>query len=111
MESNLTETKTETLQYHKLCGLCNKIQKFKVIQHKTKGEILSGRKCIACTSKKNNERLKSKGYYKTYYQQHAEEMKAKDKLRYQKRKEEANLVKFNFDNGNILVQPVGGENL
>lgn len=105
MEFNSTENKIEPLQHHKLCGLCNKIQKFKVIQHKSKGEILSGRKCVACTSKKNNERLKSKGYYKTYYQAHAEELKQKDKERYKKRKEEANLVKFNFDNGNV-VQPI-----
>ena len=51
---------------------------------------MSGRKCIACTSKKNNERLKPKSFHKTYYQQHAEERKTKDKLRYQKRQEEMN---------------------
>ena len=30
--------------------------------------------CIACTSKKNNSRLKEKGYDKQYYQQHAEQL-------------------------------------
>ena len=106
MESNLTENKIDNFECNKLCPLCNKVRKFKVIIHKTKGKCLSGKKCLACVSAKNNERLKSKNYYKTYYQAHAEELKQKDKIRYQKRKEEANLVKFNFDNGNILVRSV-----
>ena len=104
MESNLTENKIDNFETHKLCPLCNKVRKFKVII-KPKGKQLSGRKCLACVSQKNNERLKSKNYYKTYYQQHAEELKAKDKLRYQKRKEEANVVKFGFGD-DIIIQPI-----
>jgi ribonuclease HI len=61
----------------------------------TKGKM-SGRVCIACTSKKNNARLKEKGYYKQYYQQHAEQLKQADKVRYQRVKAEKNLVKFTF---------------
>jgi len=104
MESNLIETKTETPVFNpnKLCPMCNKVNKFKVVQHKTKGECTSGLKCISCTSKKNNTRLKALNYYKNYYQQNAEKLKAMDKVRYQKKKE-LNLVKFNFDDGAVLI--------
>jgi len=104
MESNLTENKIDNFETHKLCPLCNKVRKFKVII-KPKGKQLSGRKCLACVSAKNNEKLKSKNYYKIYYQQHAEELKQKDKERYKKRKEETNVVKFGFDD-DIIIQPI-----
>ena len=58
MESNLTENKIDNFECNKLCPLCNKVRKFKVIIHKTKGKCLSGKKCLACVSAKNNERLK-----------------------------------------------------
>jgi hypothetical protein len=107
MEQNLlTETETEEntiepieisadhFETHKLCLVCNKVQKFKVVIHKTKGKQLSGRKCVACTSKLNNEKLKERGYYKTYYIDHATELKAKDKIRYAAKKATTNLVTF-----------------
>lgn len=97
MELNIIENKqNEPLNFNKLCPLCNKVNKFKVINHKTKGLSISGKKCIACTSKKNNERLKARNYYKTYYQEHATELKLKDNERYYKKKEEKqkNLVEF-----------------
>ena len=43
MESNLTENKIDNFETHKLCPLCNKVRKFKVII-KPKGKQLSGRK-------------------------------------------------------------------
>ncbi len=60
----------------------------------TKGKQLSGRKCVACTSKLNNEKLKERGYYKTYYIDHADQLKHADKLRYAAKKAATNLVTF-----------------
>jgi len=98
MNLNIIEQKTENIiepfNCNKLCPLCNKVNKFKVIQHPKKGQTTSGKKCIACTSKKNNQTLKNRNYYKIYYQNHSTELKLKDKERYKKKKEEMNLVKF-----------------
>ena len=93
-ELKVEEVKTPEFQTHKMCPLCNKIQKFKIVIHKTKGQILSGRKCISCTSKKNNEKLKARGYYASYYIDHATELKASDKLRYAQKKANQNIVSF-----------------
>lgn len=82
------ETKTEIIS-SKLCGLCNEVNKFKMVNGR-----MSGRKCIKCTSRINNEKLKAKNYYKQYYLEHAEKMKENDKRRYQRQK---NLVSFSFD--------------
>ena len=48
MDSNLTENIIDDFETHKLCDVCNKVRKFRVINHKTKGKILSGRKCLKC---------------------------------------------------------------
>jgi hypothetical protein len=80
----------------KLCTLCNEVNKFKIVKGK-----MSGRKCIKCVSKKNNEKLKEKGYYKTYYLEHAEKIKQTDKERYHRNKEK-NLVKFTFESGTVI---------
>ena len=58
VESKVEEIKTPPeFQTHKLCPNCSKVQKFKVIMHEKKGKTLSGRVCISCVSKKNNEKL------------------------------------------------------
>ena len=91
MESITTPQVVDSTATHKICPGCSNFNKFKM----TKGKM-SGRVCIACTSKKNNARLKEKGYYKQYYQQHSEQLKQADKVRYQRVKAEKNLVKFTF---------------
>jgi transcription elongation factor Elf1 len=82
----------------KLCPLCNKMNKFKIIiDKKTKLQKTSGKKCIACTSSKNNLRLKSLNYYANYYQQNSTALKLKDKERYQQKKNKSNnIVSFNI---------------
>ena len=87
-----SENKVEEFNAYKQCPLCEKLQKFKVVLNKKNEKQLSGRKCISCTSKKNNDKLKLRGYYKQYYLQHSDELKAADKLRYASKK--ANLVTF-----------------
>ena len=51
--------KTEILDLYKCtdCGETDKTKKFGTCYIR----------CISCTSKKNNEKLKEKGYYKEYY--------------------------------------------
>jgi hypothetical protein len=86
------ESKTTEIISSKLCPLCNEVNKFKMVNGR-----MSGRKCIKCISKANNQRLKEKEYYKKYYIANAEKMKANDKLRYQRTKER-NIVRFTFEN-------------
>jgi hypothetical protein len=93
VEIENVEIKSNDFSNMKLCHMCNRVQKFKVIND-SKGIRLSGRKCVACTSRKNNEKLKAKGYYKNYYQQNSTQLKAADKIRYAKKKQEINLVSF-----------------
>ena len=80
----------------KLCGHCNEVNRFKIVNGR-----LSGRKCIKCCSKANNLKLKERNYYKNYYIEHADVMKANDKLRYARNKAR-NLVSFTFDNGHSV---------
>ena len=96
-EENKTEPieiKADNFEACKLCPVCSRVQKFKVVIHKTKGKQLSGRKCVACTSKLNNEKLKERGYYKTYYIDHSDQLKLADKARYAAKKAATNLVTF-----------------
>jgi hypothetical protein len=65
---------------------------------------MNGRKCIKCTSRINNEKLKAKNYYKQYYIDHADKMKENDKKRYQRQK---NLVQFTFENAADEPPPCG----
>ena len=51
------ESKTEIIS-SKLCPLCNEVNKFKMVNGR-----MSGRRCIKCTSKANNQKLKEKDYY------------------------------------------------
>jgi len=44
----------------KICGISSEFNKF------------NGRECIKCKSKKNNEKLKEKLYYKSYYDENKE---------------------------------------
>ena len=95
VELKVDEVKTPPeSETHKLCPNCSKVQKFKVIMHEKKGKTLSGRVCISCVSKKNNAKLKLKGYYKSYYIEHSTELKIADKARYAKKKADQNLVSF-----------------
>ena len=95
VESKVEEVKIPPeFETHKLCPNCSKVQKFKVIMHVKKGKTLSGRVCISCVSKKNNAKLKLKGYYKSYYLEHATELKASDKARYAQKKANQNIVSF-----------------
>ena len=55
MESITTPQVVDSTATHKICPGCSNFNKFKM----TKGKM-SGRVCIACTSKKNNARLKEK---------------------------------------------------
>lgn len=83
------ESKTEIMET-RVCTICNESgNKFKVVNGK-----LSGRRCIKCVSKINNQRLKEKDYYKKYYIANAEKMKENDRKRYQRQK---GLVTFTFD--------------
>ena len=47
----------------KLCKVCSNSSEF----HKFKGLL-----CCKCASKKNNEKLKEKQYYKSYYEENKE---------------------------------------
>ena len=87
----LTENKME-FDRTKLCILCNEVRKFKVITKKDGTKKLCSNTCLACISKKNNEKLKIRGYYKTYYQEHAEKMKLSDRERTKKKKELKNIL-------------------
>ena len=53
----------------KLCKVCGNSSEF----HKFKGLV-----CCKCASRKNNERLNEKQYFKTYYENHIEEFKEHD---------------------------------
>jgi hypothetical protein len=56
----------------KLCKKCNEPN---YIKEKT-------RTCVKCVSKKNNEKLKERGYYKTYYNDNMEKIKETSKKSY-----------------------------
>ena len=55
-----------------------KIKFCKVCGNSSEFHNFNGLKCIKCKSKLNNERLKEKQYYKTYYEIHKEEFKEHD---------------------------------
>jgi hypothetical protein len=51
----------------KICGIGSDINKFKM-----KNDKICAKKCLKCTSSKNNERLKENNYYTKYYIEHKE---------------------------------------
>lgn len=83
----------EIFNREKLCITCNTVRKFKItIDKKDGSKKITSKTCLACISKKNNEKLKTRGYYKDYYQKHAEKMKQSDKDRNKKKKDEVLIV-------------------
>jgi hypothetical protein len=95
----------ETVNNIKVCQTCGMEGKHQLRTNKEGKVVIFGKKCIKCKSQQNNQRLRDKNYYKTYYANNIETFKARDKARYAKIKAEKNLVKFNFPNVDILDQP------
>lgn len=62
-------TKVENDIKIKICKVCANSSEF----HKFKGLL-----CCKCASKKNNEKLKEKQYYKNYYDENKESFKIHD---------------------------------
>jgi hypothetical protein len=63
----------ENIENKKICRLCGSTEnKFQPKRHQ----------CIKCRSKGNNVKLNEKKYYKTYYQEHKEEILLKQKENY-----------------------------
>lgn len=81
----------EIFDRKKICILCNELRNFKVIIKDGTKKIAS-KTCLACISKKNNLKLKERGYYKQYYIEHATKMKLDNKELNRKKKEAINIA-------------------
>jgi hypothetical protein len=80
----------EIFDRKKICILCNELKNFKVVIKDGTKKIAS-KTCLSCISKKNNEKLKARGYYKQYYIEHATKMKLDNKELNRKKKEAINI--------------------
>lgn len=69
--------------YLRLCIQCNQLKKFK-----HSGGRVTGKKCMACYSKKSNLKTNTEKpeYFKSYYENHKDVIKAQAKRNYLKKK-------------------------
>jgi hypothetical protein len=69
--------------YRRLCIQCNQLKKFK-----HSGGRVTGKKCMACYSKKSNLKTNTEKpeYFKLYYENHKDVIKAQSKGNYLKKK-------------------------
>lgn len=69
--------------YLRLCIQCNQLKKFK-----HSGGVVTGKKCMSCYSKKSNLKTNTEKpeYFKSYYENHKDVIKAQAKRNYLKKK-------------------------
>ena len=72
-----------------VCGVSSDINKFKIWNNK-----ICAKKCLKCTSKKNNQVLKDKQYYTKYYKEHINEFTERTSKQYAPIKEANRLKKL-----------------
>jgi hypothetical protein len=78
----------------RICATCNLLKKHNVRINKAGVKCMTGLKCISCSSKINNQRLRDRkneagetsNYYSDYYKKNVETYKERDRIRYAKKK-------------------------
>jgi hypothetical protein len=82
-ETNEIETnKIETIRLCNICGVSSDVNKFKMVNNK-----ICARKCLKCTSKQNNIRLRTKedgNYFTKYYKNNKDSNNEKESTKIKK---------------------------
>lgn len=99
METNKLETnEIETIRLCNICGIGADVNKFKMVNNK-----VCARKCLKCTSKQNNIRLRAKedgNYFTKYYKEHKESNDEKEAIKNKK----INKLKIRMDKLNLKIE-------
>ena len=78
----------------RICATCNLLKKHNTRINKAGVKCMTGLKCISCSSKINNQKLRDRkneagetsNYYADYYKKNVETYKERDRIRYLKKK-------------------------
>jgi hypothetical protein len=93
--------------YLRICSECNLLKKFK-----HSGGRVTGKKCMACYSKKSNLKTNTEKpeYYKSYYENHKDVIKAQAKRNYLKKKtRDAQLQLIETDDSDEIIENLQAE--